>query len=199
MSGAGRRGRPNWRRGVGGCRQVSDRLHGGARLDLFEQKSAQRDASEKRAGQRSWALASTSLASTPRQRSVHSPASDNALPPISASGTPDCSAVGFGHSVTDSRPGSMRALATIVLRVVPRCRPLSAEQSDPAAEETFLRTSGMERSDARLPPAAPSARNELTALCDQPPRNLTLAAPSPHGREAGDRPLRVSTTSVESL
>jgi hypothetical protein len=51
--------------------------------------------------------------------------------------------------VTNSRPGSMRALATIALRVGPRSGPLSAEQSDLAAGGSFVSNSGVAPSTRR--------------------------------------------------
>jgi hypothetical protein len=64
-------------------------------------------------------LASTSLASTPRRRSVNAPTSDSASRLICASGTPRRSAMASGHKVTDGCPGSMRPPATIAFRVGP--------------------------------------------------------------------------------
>ena len=122
---------------------VGDRLHGRSGLDLHKPDPAQGDGFDQRGVQSGWRVGEHEPGFDPRLRNMNSPTSDSALRPICAGGMPSRSAMAIGHRVTDSSPGSTRVRSTIALRVGPRSGPLSAEQSDFAAEGSFLSISGV--------------------------------------------------------
>ena len=125
-------------------------------------------------------LASTSFASIPRRRSANSPTSDSALRLICATGTPSRSAMASGRRVIDSSPGSMRPPATIALRVGPRSGPLSAEQSDFAAEGSLVSISGL------APSIRPWAADGVSSA------SMISLATAPSSAAAGKRHPRLS-------